>query len=158
MHGILLRALPACLVALAVGCFTTNNEVAPATKSAPAPATVTHAYWQGAAAALSRKPTSGEMKDLVQLVTVQTDALRALSPEGVDPALVQATEEVLRCEEEVLRIAELFNNDAAKLKENQAMALTFADANRKASEAKKRLKALRGPLTERCGAGFAPIG
>ena len=98
MHGIMLRALPACLVALAVGCFTTNNEVAPATKSAPP--TATHAYWQGAAVALSQKPTSGEMKDLVQLITVQTDALRALSPEGVDPALVQATDEVLRCEEE----------------------------------------------------------
>ena len=157
MRAIMLRALPACLVAFAVGCFTTNNEVAPTT--AAKPATPTHAYWQGAAAALSQKaPSGGDMKSMVQLITSQVDTLKALSPEGVDPALVEAAEEVIQCEEEVLRTAAMFNNDTAKLKENQAMAVTFADTNRKASEAKKRLKALRGTLIEHYGGSFVNIG
>lgn len=154
MRGIMLRTLPVCFVTFAVGCFTMNGE----TGTPVAPRSATHAYWQGAGAALAQKPLGGDMKSLVQLVSSQTDALRALSPEGVDPALVAAVEDVIKYEEEVLRRAEMVGSDPTVLKSSQAMAQAFADANRQAAEAKKRLKALRGPLNDRHGGGFAPIG
>ena len=153
MRGFTLRALPVCLAALATGCLSLSNFLG---TGAPAPApTATHAYWQRATAVLAQKPPSTELKDLVKLVQKQTDELRELSAEGVDPGLVAAVDEVVRCEEEVIRIAATANNDPGVLRTSQLMAQAFADANRKASEAKKRLKALRGSLNDRYGGGFA---
>jgi hypothetical protein len=154
MRGIMLRALPVCIAVFATGCFLTSPSVG----TPVAARTPTHAYWQGAGAVLAQKSTGGEMKDLVVLVRTQTDALRALSPEGVDPALVAAVDDIIKCEEEVLRRADMVGNDPSVLKTNQAMALAFAEANRAAAESKKRLKALRGSLNDRHGGGFAPIG
>ncbi len=154
MRGIILRALPVCFVAFVAGCFTFGgNSAPPETARTP-----THAYWQKANAALAQKPTSGEMKALVQLIRTQTDALRELSPEGVDPALVAAVDEVIKCEEEVLRRADMVGDDPTVLKTSEPMARAFAEANHKAAEAKKRLKALRGTLNEHHGGGFAAIG
>ena len=155
MRGIMLRALPVCFVAFATGCLLSNSSIK---VTEVAPRSATHAYWQRANAALAQKPTGGDMKALVQLIRAQTDALRELPPEGVDPALVAAVDEVVKCEDEVLRRADMVGDDPSVLKTNQAMAQVFADANRKAADAKKRLKALRGPLDERHGGGFAPAG
>jgi hypothetical protein len=156
MRGYMLRALPVCFVAFAAGCFTFPGNLG--NFGTPAvPRTATHAYWQGASTALSQKP-SGDMRELVQFVRTQTNALRELSPDGVDPALVAAVEDVIKCEEEVIRIAEMAGNDPTVLRTSQAMTQMFGDANRKAAESKKRLKALRGPLNDRHGGGFAPMG
>jgi hypothetical protein len=155
MRGFTLRALPVCFVAVVAGCFSTNGSVG--TNSGPA-ATPTHAYWRQVGGLLAQKATSSELKDNVRLIRAQTDALRALSTEGVDPALVLAVDEVIRCEEEVLRVAATADNDVGILKENQVMAQTFAEANRKATEAKKHLKGLRDSLNARLGGGFGPIG
>jgi hypothetical protein len=155
MRGFTLRALPVCFVAVVAGCFSTGGSVG--TRNGPAP-TPTHAYWRQVSTILAQKATSGEMSDNVRLVRTQTDALRALSPEGVDQTLVSAVDEVIRCEEEVLRVAAMANNDVGILKSNQVMAQTFADANRKAAEAKKHLKGLRDSLNARLDGGFAPIG
>ncbi len=149
MRGLLLRALPVCLVALASGCFTTSSERAPTV-----PRSATHAYWQQAGAVLARKPAGDDMGSMVKLVEYQTDALHDLSPEGVDPALVAAVGEVIKCEDEVLRVGATFNFSPAELKINQPMAVVFADANRKAAESKKKLKAMRGELNARHGGGF----
>jgi hypothetical protein len=156
MRGFMLRALPVCFAALATGCFLMGNSVAP--DSAKPAASATHAYWQGANAALAQKAAGADLKSLVALVRAQTDALRELSPEGVDQTLAAAVEDVIKCEERVIEVAEMFNGDVAALKTNQAMAKAFADANRQAEEAKKRLRALRGPLNDRHGGGFASLG
>jgi Asp-tRNA(Asn)/Glu-tRNA(Gln) amidotransferase A subunit family amidase len=154
MRGFTLRALPVCFVAAVTGCFSTGGAVGPAGGPPPTP---THAYWRQVGAILSQKSTTKEWRDAVALVQRQTAALQELSTEGVDPALASAAAEVIRCEEEVLNVASMFDNNPAELKKNQAMAVTFADANRKASEAKKRLKGLRDALNARLGGGFAPI-
>jgi hypothetical protein len=156
MRGFTLRALPVCVAAFAVGCFSLSGNVG--TPAAGKGATPTHAYWQKASTAIAQKPTSGDMKGLVQLVQAQTDALRDLAPDGVDEALVAAVEDVVKCEEEVIRVAEMAGSDVTVLKTNQVMAQSFAAANQKAAEAKKRLKALRGALNDRYGGGFAPMG
>jgi hypothetical protein len=152
MRGFTLRALPVCLAAVVTGCFSLNSFLG---TTAAAPPTPTHAYWRQASAILTQKAAGRELKDDVQLVLTQATALRELSPTDVDPALVAAVDEVVRCEEEVVRVADLFESTAERLKTNQAMAVTFADANRKASEAKKKLKALRAVLNARYGGGFA---
>jgi hypothetical protein len=139
MRG-LLRALPVCLVALA-GCFTTGSE---SSHIGGAPPT----YWQQANAILSRKAASDDLRSNLALVRQQADALRELPSEGADPAVVAAVEEVVRCEDEVSRIALLANDDPAVFKQSQLLAAQFSDANRKAADAKKRLKAF-GPRTPR---------
>jgi hypothetical protein len=154
MRAFLLRAAPVCLVVLATGCFLTR----PFAGTEAAPRTPTHAYWQQVDAALSRKPASGDLKGLVELVRTQTDTLRELSPEGVDADLVAAVDEVVKCEEEVLRVAEMFGSDPEVLRTSKEIAVVFSDANRKAADAKKRLKALQKALNARHGGGFASIG
>ena len=155
MRGIMLRALPVSFVAFAVGCFSLGGSGSGPTVPAPS---ATHAYWQKVNEVLAQKPAGSEMKALVQLIRTQTDALRELDADGVDPALVAAVADVIKCEEEVLRRASIAGDDPTVLKTSEPMARAFADANHKAAEAKKRLRALRGPLNDRLGGGFAALG
>jgi hypothetical protein len=155
MRGFTLRALPVCLVAFAAGCFFTNGSLAPNTAgSAP---TATHTYWQGVNGALSQRSTGADLKSMLDAVRAQTNALRDLPSEGVDEALVAAVDDVIRCEEEVLRVAEMFGNDATVLRSSREAAGTFGAANRKATDAKNRLRGLRDVLNSRHGGGFATI-
>jgi hypothetical protein len=156
MRGFTLRAAPVCFVAFAVGCFFTNSSVAPSA-AGPAP-TATHAYWQGVNAALSQKPAGADLKSMLQAVRSQTDALRALSPDEVDESLVAAVNEVIKCEDEVLRVADMAGNDPTVIRSSREMAATFQAANRKAADAKKRLRGLREALDARHGGGFAQLG
>jgi hypothetical protein len=157
MRGFTLRGLPVCVVAFAVGCFNLSGDVGKSGKSGES-ADPTHAYWQHVSAILAQKPTSDDIKSNVQLIRTQTIALRDLSPDGVDPALVAAVEELSKCEDEVIRVAEMARCDREILKTNQLMAQQFADSNRRAADAKKQLKALRGQLNDRHGGGFAAMG
>jgi hypothetical protein len=153
MRGIFLRALPVCLLAFITGCFTFSGALAP-----PAtPRTETHAYWQKVNEILSRKPASTELKSMIQLVHEQTDALRELPTEGVDKDLVAAVDELIHCEEVVLDRADLADNNVEVLRQNRPMAELFAGANKKATEAKKKLWALRDALNSRYGGGFAQM-
>jgi hypothetical protein len=43
------------------------------------------------------------------------------------------------------------------LRQNKDLATTFQTANKRAAEAKQRLRALRESLNERHGGGFAPL-
>ena len=74
MRGIMLRALPVCVLAFATGCFMFQGERA---STSATPPTETHAYWQKVGEILARKPISTELKDMLKLVREQTDALRA---------------------------------------------------------------------------------
>jgi hypothetical protein len=154
MRGFILRALPVLLLACTAGCFLSKGELANPT----AARTPTHTYWHKADEILSREPAGSDLKTLVQLVREQTNALRELPTEGVDADLVAAVSEVIENEEEVIRRAEMAGEDAEILRRSQQMAVVFADANRKATESKKKLKALRGLMNDRHGGGFSPMG
>jgi hypothetical protein len=152
MRGFWLRALPACAVACALGCFSTNGLLSPAARE---PATPTHAYWQGASAALAQRPATQDLPGMLAAVRAQADALRALDPAGVDPDLVAAVNDVIKQEEKVLSIAETADNKAEIIRASKGMALAFQEANKAAAESKKRLRALRDALNAKHGGGFA---
>ncbi|MBN9120897.1 MAG: hypothetical protein J0I06_17390 [Planctomycetes bacterium] len=156
MRGFTLRAVPVCVVAFAAGCFFTNSSVTPDNgKSAP---TVTHTYWQGVSAALAQRPAGNDLKAMLQTVRAQTDALRGLSPDGVDETLVAAVNDVIRAEDEVLHVADMVGEDLGALRTSKEMAVAFQTANRKAADAKKRVRGLRDALNTRYGGGFAVLG
>jgi hypothetical protein len=154
MRGIMLRALPVCVLAFTTGCFLLKGEQAP---SSATPRTETHAYWKKVDEILARQPASPDVKSMIQLVSEQTDALRALSPEGVDPDLVAAVDDLIRCEEVVLDRWDQAGGDVENLKTIRTMAELFASANKKAADSKKRLWALRETLNSRHGGGFAQM-
>lgn len=154
MRGFLLRALPACAVACALGCFSMNGLLSPAARE---PATPTHAYWQGASAALAQKPAAQDIGAMLTAVRAQTQALRALDPTGVDPELVAAVNDVIAREEKVLSIAETADNSAEIIRSSKPMAAAFGDANKQAAESKKRLRAMRDGMNAKHGGGFAAL-
>ena len=154
MRGFTFPAGAVCFVAFASGCFLMNTSVAPPPeKNAP---TATHTYWKGASAALAHKPVTQDLKSMLDAVRKQTDALRNLSADDVDDELVAAVAEVITCEEDVLRIADTAG-DLTRFRTNKELAVAFQGANKKAADAKARLRALRDPLNERRGGGFAPL-
>ncbi len=155
MRGLMLRAVPVCFVVFASGCFLMPRTPNPYADPSSQP---TRAYWQKVNSILAEKPTSGELLALVGLVRKQTDALRELPTEEVDADLVAAVNNVIKCEDEVLRRAEMANNDPGVLKSSRDLAVVFADANRAAAEAKKRVKALQPTLNTRHGGGFSVTG
>ncbi|AWM39476.1 hypothetical protein GobsT_21940 [Gemmata obscuriglobus] len=154
MRGFTLRAVPVCVVVFACGCFLTK----PVTLTETANRTPTHAYWGQVSGILAQKPTGQDIPAYVSLVRTQTEALRGLNPEGVDDALVAAVQDLIRCEAEVLRRADMVDSDPAMLRGSKEMANAFATSNRAAAESKKRLRALQSGLNERHGGGFAPMG
>jgi hypothetical protein len=153
MRGLLLRALPVCFVAAVAGCFNM-----PGVGTSSQPPTATHVYWQQVNGILSQKPNSTEMKDLSTMLQKQNDALGKLSTEGVDPELVSTVAELIQCEEKVIEVAATADNNPAVLQQNQIMAQSFDSATRKASEVRKKLKAMRSALNARCGSGFVSAG
>ncbi len=153
MRGFTLRAVPVYFVAFACGCFGKQDVQ----RSDGAPPSQTHAYWKQASDILARKPEAETMPAYVALVRVQTDALRELPTDGVDAELISAVASVIKCEEDVLRRAEMVDNNPARLKESKELAMGFANANRVATESKKRLKALQPALNTRHGGGFVPM-
>lgn len=155
MRATLVRVVPVLVVVMATGCILPGGLYSTANQNPP---TATHKYWDEVNAALSRKPVGNELKTLLQLVREQTATLRELSPENVDPELVAAVEELIRCEEEVILRGELAGEDRANLLLSQSTAQLFADANRQAAAAKKQVKSLRKPLNARYGGGFASPG
>jgi hypothetical protein len=153
MRGTILRAAPVCLVVLATGCFMLGNRQ----PDAGPPRSETHAYWQKAGEILARPPATQDMKGMLRLVGEQAAALGALPTEGVDADLVAAVQDVVKCEQEVLERAELADNSEEVLRQSKELAKLFADANKKAAESKKHLRALREALNARHGGGFAAM-
>jgi hypothetical protein len=148
-------AVPLCAV-LAIGCFFTNAARSP--DAGAVRTTPTHTYWQKVGTILAQKPANTDLRTMMQLVRTQTEALMELSPDGVDAELVAAVEELIKCEEEVIRVAEIAGNNSENLRMSQALSGLFSDANRKAADAKKKVKAMQNSLSARYGGGFASIG
>lgn len=155
MRGFTFRAAPVCFVVFAVGCFFTKSSVAPTPESKTI--TPTHTYWSGASAALSQKPAGQDLQSMLSAVRAQTDALRDLPTDGVDTALVAAVNDIIRCEEEVLRLSDMTGGNLKMLREAKELAVQFQAANKKAADAKVRLRAMRDGLNERHSGGFAPL-
>jgi hypothetical protein len=153
MRGTILRAAPACVLALAAGCFTLGNLQ----KDDGPPRTPTHAYWRQVGEILARPPAAQNMQGMLRLVGEQAAALRDLPTEGVDAELVAAVQDVVKCEQEVLERAEMADSNEEVLRQSREMATLFADANKKAAESKRRLRALREALNARYDGGFAPM-
>ena len=156
MRGFMLRAVPVCAVVFACGCFLTGGGHS--TTGRIVSGGPTEVYWTHVGGALAEKPAGQDFAAMVNLVRVQTDRLRQEPTEGVDADLVAAVAAVIKAEDEVLRRAEMADNDPARLKASKDLAKAFADANRAAAEAKKRLRALQPTLKARHGGDFAPIG
>ncbi|HEY1190406.1 MAG TPA: hypothetical protein VGE74_22420, partial [Gemmata sp.] len=119
MRGFTLRAVPVCLAVFACGCFLTNGKRAPdgGTSDGGAQGTTpTHVYWQQVGAILAQRPAGQDMPAMVGLLRTQNDAFRQLSAEGVDADLVSAVDALIKCEDEVLRRADMVDNDPARLK------------------------------------------
>jgi hypothetical protein len=154
MRGFTFRAAPVCFIVFATGCFLTKGET-PATDKAPRSAN--HTYWTGVSAALAQRPAGQDLQSMLNAVRAQTDALRDLPTDGVDTALVAAVNDVVRSEDEVLRLADMTGGNLEMLRQNKDLATTFQTANKRAAEAKQRLRALRESLNERHGGGFAPL-
>ncbi|MBY0458076.1 MAG: hypothetical protein K2V38_12110 [Gemmataceae bacterium] len=155
MRRVSLRAVPVCLVALACGCFLTDGSREQ--KAAGAPPSPTHDYWYKVGAILARRPAGADLPNLLALVRDQTEALRGLPTDGVDPELVAAVAEVIAREQDVLDRAELFDGNEKVLRSSKEMAGAFAGANRAAAEAKKRVRGLQPALNARHGGGFNPL-
>jgi len=155
MRGFTFRAGPVCFVVFATGCFLTKSDID--NPRAFTSHTANHTYWSGVSAAVSQKPAGQDLKSMLAAVRSQTDALRDLPTDGVDEALVAAVADVIRCEEDVLRIADLTGGDVTLLRATKEMAGAFQAANKKAAAAKQRLRALRESLNDRHGGGFAPL-
>lgn len=155
MRRCTLRAVPVCFVVFACGCFLTGGNHGSGQRPGMS---LTQYYWAEVGNILARKPDGKDFVSMVNLVRLQTDRLRELRTEGVDPDLVAAVDKVIKCEEEVLRQAEMIDNDPARLKTSKEQAHVFADANRAAADAKKRVKALQPTLNTRHGGGFVALG
>lgn len=155
MRGFTFRAAPVCFVVFATGCFLTGNSVAPTPEGKSV--TPTHTYWSGASAALSQKPAGNDLQSMLAAVRLQTDALRDLPTDGVDTAVVAAVNDIIRNEEEVLRLADMTGGNHEMLRKAKELAGQFQAANKKAADAKQRLRAMRDGLNERHGGGFAPL-
>ncbi|MCI0704322.1 MAG: hypothetical protein L0241_24960 [Planctomycetia bacterium] len=151
----LLLAAPVFAAVFAVGCFSTSGWMS-ATR-APITPTPTHTYWQKVSAILAQKPASTDLRTMMELVRTQTEALLELSPDGVDAELVAAVEELIKSEEGVIRMAEMIGYNSENLRNSRELSVLFSDANRKAADAKKKIKLLQKPLSARYGGGFAPI-
>ncbi len=135
---------------VSTGCLPFRGGIDPAVP----PPTETHAYWREVNTILSQKPASDDMKSLVKLLEAQVEALRELPTEGVDGELVAAVHQVIQAEEEVLWRANTVDRNPEFLRQSRQLAELYAEANRKAAQAKKKLKELRGVLTKRYGGGF----
>ncbi|MCS6863912.1 MAG: hypothetical protein RMJ56_02410 [Gemmataceae bacterium] len=141
--------LPVC-VFLSCGCLPFRGEI----DSAAAPPTATHAYWREVNQILSQKPAGNDMKSMVQLLETQVASLRELPTEGVDGELVTAVQQLIQAEEEVLWQANTVDRNPEFLRQSRQLSELYADANRQAAQAKKKLKELRSVLNKRYGGGF----
>jgi hypothetical protein len=114
-------------------------------------------YWNGLRGGMSQRSNSDDLRALANLVRRQAETIRSLSPERVDPELVEAAEAVAKCQERVIELAEIANFQLAGLRASPAPAREFAQANQRASAAATRLAQLHARLSARYGTTFSPF-
>jgi hypothetical protein len=114
-------------------------------------------YWNGLHGVMSQRTNSDDLRSLANLVQRQSETIRGLPPDGVDPELVAAAGAVAKCQERVIEMAEIADFQLAGLRASPAVAKQFAQANQQASAAGARLAHLHARLSARYGATFAPF-
>ena len=114
-------------------------------------------YWNGLRGVMSQRTNSDDLKALANLVQRQSETIRGLPIDGVDPELVAAAGTVAKCQEKVIEMAEVADFQLAGLRGSPAIAKQFALANQQASAATARVALLHSRLSARYGATFAPF-
>lgn len=112
-------------------------------------------YWNGVRGAMSQRTNSDDLRALANLVQRQSETIRGLPTDGVDPELVAAAGTVAKCQEKVIELAEVADFQLANLRASPAVARQFAQANQQASAAAIRVAQLHSRLSARYGATFA---
>jgi hypothetical protein len=112
-------------------------------------------YWNGLRGVMSQRTKSDDLRALANLVQRQSETIRGLPPEGVDPELVSTAVAVAKCQEKVIELAEIADFELAGLRASPVVAKQFAEANQQASAAAARLAQLHARLSARYGVAFA---
>ena len=111
-------------------------------------------YWNGLRAVMSQRSKSDELRALTKLVRQQSETIRGLPTQGVDPELAAAANAVAKCQDKVIELAEVADYQMAGLRASPVMAKEFAQANQQASAAAVQLAQLHSRLSARYGVKF----
>jgi len=111
-------------------------------------------YWNGLRGVMSQRSKSDDLRALTKLVLQQSETIRALPTQGVDPELVEAANAVAKCQDKVIEMAEIADFQLAGLRGSPVMAKEFAQANQQASAAVARLAQLHSRLSTRYKVSF----
>ena len=138
-----------------VGCFGTGERQPAADAGPPAgDKDRTLEYWGKLREAMTPRAKADGLRALTGEVRRQVEAVRNQPVAGVDSELLAAAEELARCQEKVIELAEIADFQIAGLQSSPQMKQAFGEANRQASAATARLKALRAKLSTRYGVSF----
>lgn len=143
------------LVAAAVGCvsggpFAAREDAGPPNGDKDR----TLDYWNGLRGVMSQRTKSDELRALTSLVQRQSETIRGLPTEGVDPELVSAASALAKCQDKVIEMAEVADFQLAGLRASPVLAKEFAQANQQASASAARLAQLHTRLSARYGVAF----
>jgi hypothetical protein len=140
----------------AVGCLS-GGPFAPAVDAGPpnGDTSRTLAYWNGLRGVMSQRSKSDELRALTSVIQRQSETIRNMPTEGVDPELVSAASAVAKCQDKVIEMAEVADFQLAGLRASPILAKEFAQANQQASATAARLAQLHARLSARYGVAFA---
>ena len=144
------------LIAAATGCIS-GGLLSPSVDAGPPNGDKdrTLEYWNGLRGIMGQRSKSDDLRALTNLIQRQASTIRALPTEGVDPELVSAANAVARCQDEVIKLAEIADFQLAALRASPAVAKQFAQANQQATAATANLAQLHSRLSARYGVTFA---
>ena len=112
-------------------------------------------YWNGLSGVMSLRSTSDDLRALANLVQRQSETIRSLPDDGVDPELVDAARAVATCQEKVIELAEIADFQLTALRTSPALAKQFAQANQQASAAAARLAKMHSLMSARYSVEYA---
>jgi hypothetical protein len=115
---------------------------------------LTLAYWNNLRGVMTQRTKSDDLRSLANLVRRQSDTIRGLPTDGVDPELVSAAVAVAKCQEKVIEMAEIADFELAGLRASPVVAKEFAQSNHQAAAAAARLAQLHARLSARYGVSF----
>jgi len=147
-------------VLLAAGCVS-GGTLAPEEEDPGPPKGETERtleYWNGLHGVMSQRTSSHDLRALANLVQRQSETIRGLPGDSVDPELVEAATAVAACQERVIELAQIADYQLTALRTSPTLAKQFALANQEASAAAGRLAKLHERMSARYGVEFAPFG
>ena len=114
-------------------------------------------YWGKLREVMSQKSKADDLRALTNVVQKQSDTIRELPTEGVDPELVSAAQALEKCQDRVIEMAEIADFQMAGLRAAPTVAKEFVQSNQQAGAAAARLRSLHKKLSARYGVAFAAI-